>query len=190
MAFRQWLPLIGLTVSVFIFNMSEFMPVGLLTSIGDDFGTSESQTGLIISFYAWAVAICSLPLMLLLRRVIYRPMLLDGLAQAGDTVVPEIGIHRRLKPLVEDVLPVRYPTRLVATPRGDRDGTADRPAATLSRGRGLVAIGPEGGWSAYELRLFEANGFEEVSFGERILRTDTAVVWAFAALSSRPGADA
>ena len=69
MAFRQWLPLIGLTVSVFIFNMSEFMPVGLLTSIADDFGTSESQTGLIISFYAWAVAICSLPLMLLLRKV-------------------------------------------------------------------------------------------------------------------------
>ena len=76
MAFRQWLPLIGLTVSVFIFNMSEFMPVGLLTSIADDFGTSESQTGLIISFYAWAVAICSLPLMLLLRKVDYRPMLL------------------------------------------------------------------------------------------------------------------
>ena len=76
MAFRQWLPLIGLTVSVFIFNMSEFMPVGLLTSITDDFGTSESQTGLIISFYAWAVAICSLPLMLLLRKVDYRPMLL------------------------------------------------------------------------------------------------------------------
>ena len=76
MAFRQWLPLIGLTVSVFIFNMSEFMPVGLLTSIADDFGTSESQIGLIISFYAWAVAICSLPLMLLLRKVDYRPMLL------------------------------------------------------------------------------------------------------------------
>ena len=78
MAFRQWLPLIGLTVSVFIFNMSEFMPVGLLTSIADYFGTSESQTGLIISFYAWAVAICSLPLMLLLRKVDYRPMLLTA----------------------------------------------------------------------------------------------------------------
>ena len=28
---REWLPLIGITVSAFIFNTSEFMPVGLLT---------------------------------------------------------------------------------------------------------------------------------------------------------------
>ena len=80
MRFRQWLPLIGLTVSVFIFNMSEFMPVGLLTSIATDFGTSESQAGLIISFYAWAVAFLSLPLMLLLRKMEYRRMLLLAVA--------------------------------------------------------------------------------------------------------------
>ena len=39
---RQWLPLIGLTLSVFVFNMSEFMPIGLLTGIADDFGIVES----------------------------------------------------------------------------------------------------------------------------------------------------
>lgn len=26
---REWLPLIGMTVSAFIFNTSEFMPIGL-----------------------------------------------------------------------------------------------------------------------------------------------------------------
>ena len=52
---REWLPLIGITVSAFIFNTSEFMPVGLLTGIGASFGTSEGVTGLIISVYAWAV---------------------------------------------------------------------------------------------------------------------------------------
>lgn len=56
--------------------MSEFMPIGLLTDISTDFGVSEAQAGLIISFYAWAVAILSLPLMLGLRRMQYRPMLL------------------------------------------------------------------------------------------------------------------
>ena len=123
-----------------------------------------------------------------LDPAVYRPMLLDGLQQAGDTIPPQVEIHRRLKPLVEDVLPVRHApgARLLAHP----DGPADRPAATPPPGRGLLAIGPEGGWSDYELRLFEAHGFRRVSFGERILRTDTAVVWAFAALSPKPGADA
>lgn len=73
---RQWLPLIGITICVFIFNMSEFMPIGLLTDISTDFSVSESTAGMIISIYAWAVAILSLPIMLLLRKMEYRRMLL------------------------------------------------------------------------------------------------------------------
>ena len=76
MSIRSWLPIIGLTLCVFIFNASEFMPIGLLTDISIDLGTSESKTGLIISIYAWAVAILSLPIMLALRRMQYRRMLL------------------------------------------------------------------------------------------------------------------
>ena len=76
MGIVKWLPLVGISISVFIFNMSEFMPIGLLTGISDDFGVSESQAGLIISVYAWAVALLSLPIMLLLRRMEYRRMLL------------------------------------------------------------------------------------------------------------------
>ena len=76
MSGRQWLPLIGIALSVFIFNMSEFMPIGLLTAISDDFSISQSKAGLIISVYAWAVAILSLPIMLLLRKMEYRRMLL------------------------------------------------------------------------------------------------------------------
>ena len=30
-SFTSWLPLIGLTFAVFVFNTSEFMPIGLLT---------------------------------------------------------------------------------------------------------------------------------------------------------------
>ena len=121
-----------------------------------------------------------------LDPAVVRPMLLDGLAQAGDTILPEIEIHRRLKPLVEDVLPVRYApgARLLAHPATATDTAPDAPDGAP----GLLAIGPEGGWSDYELRLFEAQGFRRVSFGERILRTDTAVVWAFAFLARpRPG---
>ncbi len=119
-----------------------------------------------------------------LDPAVVRPMLLDGLAQAGDTILPQVEVHRRLKPLVEDVLPVRYApgARLLAHPAAAADAAPAAPAAAP----GLLAIGPEGGWSDYELRLFGANGFARVSFGERTLRTDTAVVWAFAALARRP----
>ncbi len=80
MSIAEWLPLVGLTVSAFIFNTSEFMPVGLLTDIGATFGTSEGQTGLIVSVYAWAVMLLSLPLMIAASRMRFRPLILLVLA--------------------------------------------------------------------------------------------------------------
>lgn len=80
MSIREWLPLIGLTVSAFIFNTSEFMPVGLLTDIGQTFDISEGQTGLIVSVYAWAVMLLSLPLMIAASRMRFRPLILVVLA--------------------------------------------------------------------------------------------------------------
>lgn len=56
------LPLLGLTVSAFIFNTSEFMPIGLLIDISQSFGMTEDQTGIMITIYAWMVALLSLPL--------------------------------------------------------------------------------------------------------------------------------
>ena len=119
-----------------------------------------------------------------LRPDVFRPLLVDGLAQAGDTILPRVEVHRRLKPLVEDVLPRRYAgsRRLVAhPPRGGAGAAA--PEGEADAGPGVVAIGPEGGWSDYELRMFEAAGFRRVSLGPRILRTDTAVVALLSLLS-------
>lgn len=65
----------GITVSAFIFNTSEFMPVGLLTDIGATFGTDEGTTGLIVSVYAWAVMILSVPLMMLASRIPFKPLI-------------------------------------------------------------------------------------------------------------------
>ena len=76
MTLRQWLPLLGITLSAFIFNTSEFMPIGLLTDIATDFHMSESGAGSLITIYAYVVMAMSLPLMMIFSRCPLRPLLL------------------------------------------------------------------------------------------------------------------
>ena len=77
---RQWLPLIGLTCAAFIFNTSEFMPIGLLIDISASFHISEAATGVMISVYAWGVMLLSLPLMVFASRFDLRRLLLAVIA--------------------------------------------------------------------------------------------------------------
>ena len=75
-SFRVWLPVLTLSLCAFIFNTSEFIPIGLLVDIGRDFGTSEAQTGWLVTAYAWVVAVMSLPLMLLASKMELRRLML------------------------------------------------------------------------------------------------------------------
>jgi RsmE family RNA methyltransferase len=111
-----------------------------------------------------------------LEESTYRPLLIEGLQQAGDTRLPRVSIHRQLRILVEDELDALSGdgARLVAHPGGHR---SPLEAARESQWRRvLLAIGPEGGWNDFELDLLTRHGFEIVSLGPRILRTDTACV--------------
>ena len=47
-----------------------------------------------------------------------------------------------------------------------------------------IAIGPEGGWAPAEEALFDANGWNAVSLGPRILRAETAAISALAIVAS------
>lgn len=67
-------------MSTFIFNTSEFIPIGLLSGIASDFAISESQAGLLITVYAWVVAIASLPLMLVFAKTENRRLMLSIVA--------------------------------------------------------------------------------------------------------------
>lgn len=106
----------------------------------------------------------------------YRPLLIEGLQQARDTRLPHVTVHRQFRKLVEDELAALVPAgvRLVAHP-GTR-GTVREALARSAQSRALVAIGPEGGWNAFELDLLAACGFVSVGLGPRTLRTDTATV--------------
>ena len=106
----------------------------------------------------------------------YRPLLIEGLQQARDTRLPVVSIYRKFRVLIEDELEALFPGghRVVADPSATR-ALAD-VVKTGSEKRLLLAIGPEGGWNAFELALLNAHGFEKVGMGSRTLRTDTAAV--------------
>jgi 16S rRNA (uracil1498-N3)-methyltransferase len=55
--------------------------------------------------------------------------------------------------------------------------------------KAAIAIGPEGGWTDNELELAVKAGFQQVSLGNLILRTETAVVAALASLNYALGED-
>ena len=106
-----------------------------------------------------------------------REGLIEGLQQARDTRLPQVSVHKQFKKLVEDKLETfgPYAARLVAHP-GAAAFPRERLAAVPADGRVLLAVGPEGGWTPYELELLGTHGFEAVSWGPRALRTDTACV--------------
>ncbi len=107
---------------------------------------------------------------------VYRPLLVEGLQQARDTHVPLVTVHRRFRPLVEDELDTLSPStlRIVAHP-GAAVPVPELAASAAGR-RVLLAVGPEGGWNAFELRLLESKGFQQAGMGARTLRTDTACI--------------
>jgi 16S rRNA (uracil1498-N3)-methyltransferase len=106
----------------------------------------------------------------------FRPLLIEGLQQAGDTRLPRVSIHRQFRILIEDELEAlsSHRWRVVAHPGSDRSPLTI--AREPRRAGVLLAIGPEGGWNAFELDLLKRHGFEAISLGSRILRTDTACI--------------
>ena len=78
--FISWLPVITLACGTFVFNTSEFIPIGLLSAIASDFGLSEAGAGLLITIYAWVVALASLPLMLFFSQTELKRLMLGVFA--------------------------------------------------------------------------------------------------------------
>jgi 16S rRNA (uracil1498-N3)-methyltransferase len=75
--------------------------------------------------------------------------------------------------------------RLLLSPRGSI--TFSALPAEPPKGRVIVLVGPEGGFSAAEEAAATGHGFTPVGLGPRVLRTETAGIAVLAALAARWG---
>ena len=100
-----------------------------------------------------------------------REYLLQGLSQSIDTVLPPVHQHTRFKPFVEDQLPgillrrsglLAHPQASLACPHGREEET-------------VLVVGPEGGFTEYEVTKLAGAGCQPVHLGPRILRVENAV---------------
>ncbi|QSH40463.1 16S rRNA (uracil(1498)-N(3))-methyltransferase [Lentisphaerota bacterium ZTH] len=100
-----------------------------------------------------------------------REHVLLALEQGCDTVMPNIQFKRRFKPFVEDELSgiMEDSLGLTAHPQSDHICPAHLEAPVT------LCIGPEGGFTDYEVELLEKHGCRPVHLGVRPLRTEFAV---------------
>lgn len=94
-----------------------------------------------------------------------------ALEQAKDTIMPEISFKRRFKPFVEDELPglISGTLPLVAHPYNAT------PCPVELKKEITLAVGPEGGFTNYEIDSLKKLNFQVITLGERILRVEFAV---------------
>ncbi len=105
-----------------------------------------------------------------LQPEVLRATLLEGLSIARDTRMPEVKLHKLFKPFAQDVAPhLNSGQAFVAHPSARK--SQDLPA----NGNVQIAIGPEGGFTDYEVGLLGEAGFESLSLGERVYSVENAV---------------
>lgn len=111
------------------------------------------------------------------RRARWQEIALGACEQCGRARVPEVSLPVALEGLVLEIA-----NRLWLDPEG-AESLAD--AATSSAC--ALAVGPEGGFGARDRQVLADAGYRPVSFGPRILRTETAGAAALAVLQATSG---
>ena len=102
----------------------------------------------------------------------WRRVALEACKQSGRSRIPEIHPVRDLESFLKDDTPG---ARLVLDPAGE--SSRDRLRAKLEEApRVILAVGPEGGWSAKEKESFLASAYFPFRLGPRILRSETAAI--------------
>lgn len=116
------------------------------------------------------------------RLAHWRSVVTSACEQSGRARVPPVAATAALANALAQLAPGG--TRLWLDPFADASLStlADPEAANV-----VLAVGPEGGWSARDRAQLQEAGFNGVRAGPRVLRTETAGLAALAALQARFG---
>ena len=116
------------------------------------------------------------------RRQHWEKVASSACEQCGRNSLPQIDFPAALPKWFGDNLDTQATagSRLLLSPgASEKLSSVELPVATA-----IVLIGPEGGFSEAEYAQAVAAGFRNISFGPRILRTETAAIAAVTALQS------
>ena len=109
----------------------------------------------------------------------------EAAEQSHRTEIPSVADPVEFRGLLEHA--ISYDYKLIAYEEDAKQGEASQLASTIGRmvpGQSLLIVfGPEGGLDAAEVNQLLENGFRTCGLGPRILRTETAPLYALAAIS-------
>jgi len=113
----------------------------------------------------------------------WRRIALESSKQSRRTGIPEIADPT---PLAAALAAETSPLRILLSETEQSLTLASalshaiNPEPTMDNGQLALAVGPEGGWTADEMSLFNQHGWTHVTLGPRILRAETAAIAAVA----------
>lgn len=91
---------------------------------------------------------------------------IEAAEQCGRVDVPEISVSEDLEKLLES----DFDQKIVLNIGGERLEKIN------TDGKVLILVGPEGGWSESEEKMFKEKGLKVKSIGENVLRAETAAI--------------
>jgi 16S rRNA (uracil1498-N3)-methyltransferase len=106
-----------------------------------------------------------------------KKIVIEASEQCGRSDIPAVREPIRLQTAIDEY---KNKIQLIVC---DEKGSADDGAAVQTDGPAGVFIGPEGGWSEDENKLFNDNGFLHLSIHDFTLRAETAAIKAVARLA-------
>ncbi len=109
----------------------------------------------------------------------WQNIVIEAAEQSGRTMAPDVSWINSLKEIPAQGL------CFTLHPEPEATSWKEQNEAMLQTKDITLAIGPEGGWSDHDIEILNTVGFTCLTFGPRIMRTETAAPALLAAIQSR-----